>query len=65
MTRTTESLSVAAFNVQVGYNNSGGYWLAKNSWGPDWADDGLFRVRTAVACCSIASMQPHRKRRRS
>jgi hypothetical protein len=31
--------------VLVGYNNDEGYWLILNSWGPDWADNGLFRVR--------------------
>jgi C1A family cysteine protease len=30
----------------VGYNNEQQYWLAKNSWGSNWADGGLFRVGT-------------------
>lgn len=33
--------------VLVGYNNDEGYWLILNSWGPNWADGGLFRVRGA------------------
>jgi C1A family cysteine protease len=36
-----------AFNhavVLVGYNNEQGYWIAKNSWGPNWADNGFFKV---------------------
>lgn len=28
----------------VGYDLAEGYWLAKNSWGPNWADSGMFRI---------------------
>ncbi len=28
----------------VGYNQSEGYWICKNSWGADFADDGFFRI---------------------
>jgi hypothetical protein len=31
----------------VGYNNEQQYWVAKNSWGEDWGDDGFFKVRQA------------------
>eukprot|EP00877_Chromochloris_zofingiensis_P008321 jgi/Chrzof1/3742/Cz13g07080.t1 len=30
--------------VLVGYNNDEEYWVVKNSWGPDWADGGFFKV---------------------
>eukprot|EP00877_Chromochloris_zofingiensis_P013840 jgi/Chrzof1/870/Cz01g32050.t1 len=30
--------------VLVGYNNEEEYWVVKNSWGPDWADGGFFKV---------------------
>jgi len=39
--------------VLVGYDNEGQFWLAKNSWGSDWADGGYFRV--AFNVCSILS----------
>eukprot|EP00775_Hariotina_reticulata_P013583 gene13583-13708_t len=28
----------------VGYNNTGMYWIARNSWGRDWAEGGYFRM---------------------
>ena len=42
--RQGAKLSEAHAVVLVGYNNDQGYWIAQNSWGPNWGDGGYFRV---------------------
>ena len=37
--------------VLVGYNDAGGYWIAKNSWGSTWNGDGYFKV--GYGQCSV------------
>jgi C1A family cysteine protease len=35
----------------VGYNDAGGYWICKNSWGTGWGDNGFFCI--AYGECGI------------
>ena len=35
----------------VGYDDAGGYWIAKNSWSTNWGEDGWFRI--AYGECGI------------
>jgi C1A family cysteine protease len=30
--------------LAVGYNDAGGYWIVKNSWGSSWNGDGYFKL---------------------
>jgi C1A family cysteine protease len=30
--------------ILVGYDNEEGAWIAQNSWGSEWGDNGFFKV---------------------
>jgi len=45
--------------VIVGYGQNhkeGKYWIVKNSWGPNWGENGFFRIRRGVDTCAVESM---------
>ena len=37
--------------VVVGYNDAGGYWILRNSWGSGWNDGGYYKV--AYGTCAV------------
>jgi C1A family cysteine protease len=39
----------------IGYDDAGGYWIAKNSWGPSWGDGGFFKI--AYGECHLEGWQ--------
>ncbi|MET0785732.1 MAG: C1 family peptidase [Paenisporosarcina sp.] len=37
----------------VGYDDKAGCWICKNSWGPDWGDNGFFKMAYGDQDCRM------------
>ncbi len=44
--------------VVVGWGEENGipFWKVKNSWGPEWGEDGFFRIVRGTQACGIGSL---------
>lgn len=51
-----EKVDHAVLLVGYGVENSTKYWKIQNSWGPDWGEDGFFRMVRGVDESSIESI---------
>jgi len=51
-----ERVDHAVVTIGWGEENGDKYWLIQNSWGPDWGEDGLFRIAMGVDESGIESI---------
>ncbi|MCL1471948.1 C1 family peptidase [Argonema antarcticum] len=48
----TNSRPNHAINI-IGWDDAGGYWIARNSWGSDWGENGYFKIK--YGCSQIGA----------
>lgn len=51
-----ERVDHAVVTIGWGEDNGQKYWLIQNSWGPDWGEDGMFRIAMGVDESGIESI---------
>ena len=39
--------------INVGYDKNDGYWILRNSWGPNWGEGGHIRMIIGKNTCNI------------
>lgn len=49
----THSVRITGWGEEVSHDGTRKYWLASNSWGKDWGEDGYFRIARGENECQI------------
>jgi len=51
-TQLDHGVAIVAFGVDKGTK----YWTIRNSWGPDWGENGYYRIIRGVGACGLNTM---------
>lgn len=46
-----------AINI-IGWDDAGGYWIARNSWGNDWGENGYFKIKYGCSQIGVSAAVP-------
>jgi C1A family cysteine protease len=57
--RCSDDSSINHAILLVGYNDTGGYWIAKNSHGPSFGENGYFKIGYGECCINCDVLPPY------
>lgn len=53
--QTNECTQVNHAIVLVGWDDTGGYWILRNSWGTSWGESGYMRIKYGISAVGYAA----------